>query len=153
EVQILRDVPTPRELRFAWSPGTVTRSSTFSLVRIRTADGLEGIGSGGTPEALRAAGQQLVGQDPFATEQHVRLLRRGGNAWGIEVALWDLIGKRCGQPLYKLWGGYTDRIKGYASTVEVGSAQQRAEDALGFYEEGFRAMKLRLHNDTLEEDI
>jgi L-alanine-DL-glutamate epimerase-like enolase superfamily enzyme len=153
DVQVLRDVPTPRELRFAWSPGSVTRSSSIVLIRIRSASGLEGIGSGGSPDATRAVGQQLIGQDPFDTERHARLLRRSGNAWGVEVALWDLIGKICGQPIYKLWGGYTDRIKGYASTVEVGTPQQRAEDALGFYAEGFRAIKLRLHNDTLEEDI
>ncbi len=152
-VQLLRDIPTPRELRFAWAPGVVTRSTSVTLVRIRTTDGLEGIGTGGSPEATRGVGQQLVGGDPFATEQHIRLLRRAGNAWGIEVALWDLIGKACNQPLYKLWGGYTDRVKGYASTVEVGTPQQRAQDVLGFYEEGFRAVKLRLHNDTLEEDI
>jgi D-galactarolactone cycloisomerase len=153
EVQVLRDVPLPRELRFAWAPGSVTRATTITLVRIRTADGLEGIGTGGSPEATRSAGQQLIGKDPFDTERHIRLLRRGGNAWGIEVALWDLIGKICGQPLYKLWGGYTDRIKGYASTVEMGMPAQRAEDAVGFYEEGFRAIKLRLHNETLSQDI
>lgn len=153
EVQVLRDVPTPRPLQFAWSPGSVTRTSTITLIRLRSDDGLEGIGTGGAPEAVRAAGERLVGEDPFATERHIRLLRRAGNAWGIEIALWDLIGKACGQPLYKLWGGYTDRIKGYASTVEVGTPAQRAEDALGFYEEGFRALKLRLHNETLEQDL
>ena len=153
EVQLLRDVPAPRELRFAWAPGSVTRASTISLIRIRTEDGLEGIGTGGDPAATRGAGQQLVGQDPFDTERHIRLMRRSGNVWGLDLALWDLIGKACQQPLYKLWGGYTDRIKGYASTVEIGSPEQRAQDALGFLEEGFRAMKLRLHNETLEEDI
>lgn len=153
EVQLLRDIPTPRELRFAWAPGSVTRSSSVTVIRIRSDDGLEGIGSGGSVEAVRAIGEHLVGQDPLATEQHVRLLRRGGNAWGIEVALWDLIGKACRQPLYKLWGGYADRIKGYASTVEVGAPEERAQDALAFYEEGFRAIKLRLHNDTLDQDI
>jgi D-galactarolactone cycloisomerase len=153
EVQLLRDVPTPRELRFAWAPGSTTRSSNITLVRLRSDDGLEGIGSGGAPDALRGIGQQLIGRDPFATEQHSRLLRRGGNAWGLEVALWDLIGKACGQPLYKLWGGYTERVKGYASTIEIGSPEGRAQDALGFYEEGFRAIKLRLHNETLEQDI
>jgi D-galactarolactone cycloisomerase len=153
EVQVLRDVPTPRELRFAWAPGSVTRSSNVVLVRIRSQSGLEGVGTGGAPDATRAVGQELVGEDPFDTERHVKRLRRGANAWGVEVALWDLIGKICGQPLYKLWGGYTDRITGYASTVEVGSPEERAEDALGFYEEGFRAIKLRLHNDTLEQDV
>jgi L-alanine-DL-glutamate epimerase-like enolase superfamily enzyme len=92
EVQVLRDVPTPRELRFAWAPGSVTRSSSITLIRLRTSGGLEGIGTGGSPEATRAVGQQLVGQSPFDTERHSKLLRRGGNAWGLEVALWDVIG-------------------------------------------------------------
>jgi D-galactarolactone cycloisomerase len=153
DVQILRDVPTPRPLSFAWSPGSVTRATTFSLIRIHSDQGAVGIGSGGDPGATRSIGEQLIGKDPFATEQHSRLLRRGGNAWGIEVALWDLIGKLCGQPIYKLWGGYTDRVKAYASTIEIGAPQERAQDALGFYEEGFRAIKLRLHNETLAEDI
>lgn len=153
EVQLLRDVPAPRELRFAWSPGVVMRSTSITLIRIHSDDGLVGIGSGGSPDAARSVGDRLVGTDPFATEQHSRLLRQGGSAWGIELALWDLIGKACGQPIYKLWGGYTNRVKGYASTVEVGSPQERAEQALGFYEEGFRAIKLRLHNDTLAEDM
>ncbi len=153
EVQVLRDVPTPRELRFAWAPGSVTRSSSITLIRLRTSGGLEGIGTGGSPEATRAVGQQLVGQSPFDTERHSKLLRRGGNAWGLEVALWDVIGKICGQPLYKLWGGYTDRIKGYASTVEVGAPEARADDVRGFYAEGFRAVKIRLHNETLAQDV
>src|SRR5438046_135282 len=104
QVQLLRDVPTPRPLSFAWSPGSVTRSSSISLIRIRSDDGLEGMGTGGDPGATRTAGQQLVGQDPFATERHIRLMRRSGNVWGLDVALWDLIGKACKQPLYKLWG-------------------------------------------------
>ncbi len=153
DVQVLRDVPTPRELRFAWSPGSVTRASTFSLIRVYSDEGHVGYGTGGDVSATRNLGEQLIGSDPFATEQHIRLMRRTGNAWGLDVALWDLIGKITNQPLYKLWGGYTDRIKGYASTIEIGSPQERAQDALGFYEEGFRAIKLRLHNETLQEDI
>ncbi len=153
QVKVLRDVPTPRELRFAWAPGSATRSSSISLIRIKSDDGLEGIGTGGDPNATRSVGQQLVGQDPFDTERHIRLMRRSGNVWGLDLALWDLIGKACNQPLYKLWGGFTDRIKGYASTIEIGIPEQRAEQARGFYEEGFRAIKLRLHNETLGEDV
>jgi D-galactarolactone cycloisomerase len=153
DVQVLRDVPTPRPLSFAWSPGSTTRASTFSLISITSSDGHAGYGTGGDPGATRQIGAQLVGKDPFATEQHIRLMRRGGSAWGLDVALWDLAAKIAGQPLYKLWGGYTNRIKGYASTIEIGRPEERAQDALGFYEEGFRAVKLRLHNETLEEDV
>lgn len=153
ELQVLRDVPLPRELRYAWAPGTVTRAATIGIVRVGTDEGIEGramVGPAGLPEPLR---QYLIGQDPFLVEQHIRQLRIAGTAWGVEVALWDIIGKACGQPLYRLWGGYTDRIKAYASLVQVGTPEQRAEDALGFYAEGFRAIKLRLHNETVQEDL
>jgi D-galactarolactone cycloisomerase len=153
DVQVLRDVPLPRPLSFAWSPGTTTARTSFSLIRIVSDSGHVGYGTGGDPGATRSVGAQLVGTDPFDTERHIRLMRRGGNAWGLDVALWDLIGKICGQPLYKLWGGYTNKIKAYASTVEMGTPEQRAQDALGFYGEGFRAIKLRLHHETLQEDI
>ena len=152
EVQILRDVPLPRALSFAWSPGSTTRATSFSLISIH-AGGQVGYGTGGDPGATRSVGARLVGLDPFDTEQHIRLMRPAGNVWGLDVALWDLVGKLSNQPLYKLWGGYTNKIKGYASTVEIGTPEERAQDALGFYEEGFRAIKLRLHNDTLAEDI
>jgi L-alanine-DL-glutamate epimerase-like enolase superfamily enzyme len=153
EIQELRGVPAARPLQTAWAPGTTMRAGGSIVIRVYSDDGLVGIGAGGSADAVRSVGAGLVGQDPFATERHARLWRRAGNAWGLELALWDLIGKACNQPLYKLWGGYTDRIRAYASTIEVGAPAERAEQALGFYEEGFRAIKLRLHNDTLQQDV
>lgn len=35
----------------------------------------------------------------------------------VDLALWDLIGKCCGQPVYKLLGGYHDKILAYGSTM------------------------------------
>lgn len=153
ETHHLRNVPTPRPLQFAWDPGEVTTSTSFTVVKVFSDSGLAGFGHSYAPDAVAAAGARLIGSDIFATEQHSRVIRKFHRAWGLETAIWDLIGKACGQPLYKLWGGYTDRIRGYASTIEVGSPEERAEDTLGFIEEGFRAIKLRLHNDTLAEDI
>ena len=68
--------------------------------------------------------------------------------WGLELALWDVVGKAAGQPLYRLWGGYTDRIKAYASCCEVRSGAARAEDALAFAS-GAIAVELRLHAWTV----
>lgn len=136
ETHHLRNVPTPRPLQFAWDPGEVTTSTSFTVVKVFSDSGLVGFGHSYAPDAVAAAGARLIGSDIFATEQHSRVIRKFHRAWGLETAIWDLIGKACGQPLYKLWGGYTDRIRGYASTIEVGSPEERAEDTLGFIEEG-----------------
>jgi L-alanine-DL-glutamate epimerase-like enolase superfamily enzyme len=69
------------------------------------------------------------------------------------MALWDLVGKAAGLPLYKLWGVNTDRVRAYASLVELRSPERRAEDALRFLDQGYRAIKLRLHAPTMKEDV
>jgi L-alanine-DL-glutamate epimerase-like enolase superfamily enzyme len=101
-----------------------------------------------------------MGEDPLAVGRLVRVLRNAGPPWaslpvacGVELALWDLVGKAAGLPLYKLWGAHTDRVRAYASLVEVRSPERRAEDALRLLDAGYRAVKLRLHSPTLKEDI
>jgi L-alanine-DL-glutamate epimerase-like enolase superfamily enzyme len=72
----------------------------------------------------------------------------------LEIALWDIIGKALGQPLYRLWGAATSKVQPYASTVHFyRSAKERAEDALKFYELGFRAMKVKLHQNEMKQDL
>ena len=82
------------QMPFTLGGGTVTE--------IFTDGGISGIGPGAHPEVIAAANTHLVGQDPFETEQHTATLRyyaaqlpyRG--ATGIDIALWDIIGKACG---------------------------------------------------------
>ena len=74
-------------------------------------------------------------------------------ACAVELALWDLAGKAAGLPLYKLWGAHKDRVRAYASMVEVRTPEQRAEDALVLLDRGYTAIKLRLHQPTIREDI
>ena len=68
----------------------------------------------------------LVGEDPRLVERlwermyrADRGIRRLGVAAyalsALDIALWDLVGKVAGQPLYRLWGGVTDRIAAYGS--------------------------------------
>lgn len=150
------------EVRPAWAPGTSWKGRSASVFLIHTDEGLTGLGAGvGNPEFVaRQIAPRLVGQDPFLFERHTDMLRNNGGpwlghpvVWGIEMALWDLFGKATGQPLWKIWGGYTSRIKAYASMIEVRSPEQRAEDALRYLELGYRAIKLRIHSWTLKEDI
>jgi D-galactarolactone cycloisomerase len=157
----LPDIPLSQPIAPAWSPGSTWTTANSSFVEVQTDEGITGYGSPvagyGPPmnESVlhTAIAPLLIGQDPFAVERNVNVLRMAGSGWALEVALWDIIGKACGQPLYKLWGGYSDRVRAYASTMEVRGPEQRAEDALRFYEEGWRAIKLRIHQWDMAEDI
>jgi len=156
EVNVLEEIPFPAPIHPPWQPGVVWRGASYAIVSLHTDQGLVGIGAGDARSAKRVregVSPYLVGQDPSLIEKHVSTLARIGRVWSVEIALWDLLGKAADLPLYKLWGGYTDRIKAYASLTEVGQPEGRAEDAQRLWEEGFRALKLRIHNDTVSEDI
>ncbi len=96
--------------------------TTGSSAAIRM-DGRGVINSAHDPALIDPARKQLIGEDPFDTERHAARLSyyasgasyRGGPS--VDVALWDLVGKACGQPLEKLFGGAKDRVLPYASMV------------------------------------
>jgi D-galactarolactone cycloisomerase len=128
-----------------------------SIVEIHTDQGLVGIGHGIPHNALSAVRAYLIGKDPFDTEVHFPALNRANppirGVAGIDIALWDLVGKACGQPLYKLWGGEKDRVVPYAAMVQVSTPEERAALAVRLSSEGWKAMKLRLHAPTMQEDL
>lgn len=148
--------PLTRAMKPAWAPGTTWQRFGGTIVKVFTDEGIVGYGSPGyaiSPAIESWIKPQLIGQDPFALERHARIFRCAGEAWGVEIALWDIIGKACGQPLYKLWGGYRDRVPAYASCIEVSTPAQRASDVLGLKAAGWRASKFRIHDDTIAADI
>ncbi len=161
EAEIWR-IPFAGEVRPAWSPGAIWCEKSTTVYRIHTDEGLTGIGAGGgSPQIVRdRIAPKLIGIDPFMIERIFRIVVNWGGgiaavrtACGIEMALWDLVGKAANLPLYKLWGVDKDRVRAYASLVELRSPEQRAEDALRFLDAGYRAIKLRLHAPTMKEDI
>jgi L-alanine-DL-glutamate epimerase-like enolase superfamily enzyme len=152
----------PAPVHPAWSPGSIWRDVVSTVYSVTTSDGLTGIGAGHGPPSLarEAVAPRLIGEDPLAVGRLVRLMRNAGAgaaglaiAYGLELALWDLVGKAAGLPLHTLWGSHADRVKAYASLVEVRSPEQRAEDALALFEQGYRAVKLRIHSATVREDV
>jgi hypothetical protein len=155
-------IPLAGEVFPAWAPGQVWRERVVTVFRVHTDGGHTGIGAGnGSPAFVRdVVSPKLAGADPLMVGRLVRVLRNAGPPWaslpvacGIELALWDLVGKAAGLPLYRLRGAHTDRLRAYASLVEVRAPERRAEDALRLLEMGYRALKLRLHSDTLAEDV
>jgi L-alanine-DL-glutamate epimerase-like enolase superfamily enzyme len=157
----LKLVKTVGEVEPAWNPGTKTviRIGGGNIVEVLTDAGVTGIGPGIDPALLPAVKAQLIGKDPFDTEQHASRLRyyaQGASYRGpasVDIALWDVIGKICRQPLYKLWGGAKDRVPAYASMMKLSTPEERAELAGRLADEGWKAIKLRLHHPTMKEDL
>ncbi|HEX2039245.1 MAG TPA: mandelate racemase/muconate lactonizing enzyme family protein [Acidimicrobiales bacterium] len=155
--------PLPAEFRPSWTPGIPSTQCSGTIFRLVTDDGLEGYAGGllvaeearGVVDLLRL---YLAGREPTDIEAVLRILRTstrvlGYRAWHIEPALWDLVGKAAGLPVWKLLGGAHPRLRAYQSTGELRSPEQRAEDALRSREEGFTAIKLRCRFPTLKEDV
>ncbi len=148
--------PLATQMKPAWTLGVQWPRFGGTLVKVFTDEGIVGIGSPGynvSPLIETWFKPQLIGKDPFALEQHAHLFRSAGEAWGLEMALWDIIGKACGQPLYKLWGAMRDRVPAYASFIECASPERRAADVQTVQSEGWRAAKLRVHDDSIKRDV
>ncbi len=157
----LRTVKHVGKLEPAWSPG---RQMSFdigggSFTEVHTDAGITGIGPGMSPLLLDAVKQYLVGRSAFAVEDHSAALNyyvpnmHYQGVAGVDMALWDIIGKAANLPLYKLWGGEKEKIIPYASMVVLSTPEERAEQARSLKDEGWQAMKLRLHNETISDDI
>src|SRR5438045_8766453 len=85
-------------------------------------------------EIQEVAESYFVGKDPFEIEVHARefFARRKARMrlYFLEVALWDIIGKALGQPLYRSWGASSTKVATYAATLHfLKQPQQRARDA------------------------
>jgi D-galactarolactone cycloisomerase len=154
-LKVLRETGS---MEAAWNPGvsTMRRVGGGSCLEIHTDQGLIGIGPAMDAAALANTKAQLVGKDPFDIERLAGPLRYyvgGRPVSSIEIALWDLVGKASQQPVYKLWGAQRDRVPAYASMIQLSTPEERARMALQLKSEGWKAIKLRLHYQTLREDI
>jgi L-alanine-DL-glutamate epimerase-like enolase superfamily enzyme len=139
----------------------ITRDRRFTLALIETDEDITGFAAGpegGRGILTRTFKPLLIGMDPFdigRVTPHLKNISRASFPcpWMIEIALWDVLGKACGQPIHKLLGARRVRIPAYLSTYTVYSPRDAAEKALGYLEEGFKAIKLRIHFLKMEEDI
>ena len=131
-----------------------------TLTRIATDEGVEGYYLGGqghgdqdglvpaTRDFLETRiKSMLVGLDPFDREkvwQWLWAAKTPENVIGVvDMALWDLLGRATGLPVYKLLGGCRDRVPAYASTYpNMGTPQEYADHAVACLRRGYRAYKI-----------
>src|SRR5712692_11965150 len=132
------------------------------VVRVKTDAGLTGIGEAfayGAPLAVcnvieESLAPLIIGQDPSRIEYLMDLMQRGTMIYGrrglamfaisgVDIALWDLLGKALNAPVHALLGGATrPSLPVYASLMRYDSPKDVAGACKYFVARGFTMLKL-----------
>ena len=145
------------------------------LVEIVTDEGIKGYGEGfalGTLNSLEATTKEtlvphLIGKDPTMIEQLWECMYQNTARYGrrgitmaaisaIDIALWDILGKACGMPVYKLLGAAKTGLEPYASAgyyMDGKGIKELQEEMLSYRDMGFKTMKMKVGGAPLKEDI
>jgi len=145
------------------------------LVFVICDDGTVGVGecwaSGADPRALVATleddvAPRLIGADPLAigtawegTNKLAHISARHGilraAIAGIDIALWDIMGKAAGLPVWKLLGGFTDRVFPYASAglyAPGKTPEDQGQEMADYVAKGFEGVKMKIGGASFDED-
>jgi L-alanine-DL-glutamate epimerase-like enolase superfamily enzyme len=157
-----------------WAAEIQPKDCVHTLITVFTDEGVAGFGSVFTNDALVRAALALLeplykGENALEPQRvseklhmHTFWMGRGGSLThtisGIDIALWDILGKATGQPAGRLLGGcYRDRVLPYASVL-MREPDVLAEQLREIRAQGFRAFKIGWgpfgrQNSTLDEQI
>src|SRR6516164_8378850 len=141
-----------------WANEIRPQDCVHTLVAVFTDEGITGWGSVFTNDALVQAALNLLeplyaGENPLEPERVSEKLHantfwmgRGGTIThtisGIDIAMWDILGKTTGQPVGRLLGGcYRERVLPYASVL-MEMPELMRERAAAYRAKGFRALKI-----------
>ena len=141
-----------------WASEIRPEDCVHTLIAVFTDEGITGWGSVFTNDELVRAALHLLeplyrGENPLEPERvsekmHANTfwMGRGGSVThtisGIDIAMWDILGKATGQPVGRLLGGrYRDRVRPYASLL-MREPPALAEDLSRVRSQGFRAFKI-----------
>ena len=168
-------VSAPVERPFTSSRGWLYKTRGSCIVEIETADGIVGWGECYGPSAVAKAyletqfAPRVIGRDAFDVEViwedlYNRIKDYGGRGMatsalsGIDIALWDIIGKSCGKPIHKLIGGaYRTEVTAYATGLYFIDMdrliEEAVEEANEFVGNGFVAIKMKIGLGSPKLDI
>ncbi len=133
------------------------------IIKIKCEDGTIGIGEGGvhgwqkpTKTAVEVMTDYLIGKDPFLIEHHYQFLYRSSHFMGsiiqgalsaIDIALWDIKGKKLNLPIYELLSGKTrDKVRCYMH-VTGKTTDDLVTDAKRKVDLGFTAIRFSPYSD------
>ena len=158
-------IPLDAPFRPSWIPGYPMTHNRFTLARIFTDDGLEGIAAGTAFAREREGlgdliGGYLIGVDAMDMATVRQRLREasylGWRNWWLENAFWDLRGKMEGKPVYKLLQETEQtvtRAPVYASSGELQPMNRRRTYLDEIQRMGIRAVKIRLKDPARRDDV
>jgi L-alanine-DL-glutamate epimerase-like enolase superfamily enzyme len=167
----LETFPVSIAYRHAEKSARVRRGGVSDvIVKLTTDDGLVGWGescsgadTSSIDAAVRAMAPFVVGRDPWSTEAIARDVYKTG-LWdyrvmtgnfafaGIDMALWDLCGKACGMPLYRLFGGAMRDEVEYFYYLAQGTPDDVAAQGRDGTSRGYRIFYLKVGVDTAAEE-
>ena len=107
----------------------------------------------------------VVGEDPFQVEKiwekcywsQLGSARRGAPMRAlsyIDIAIWDIIGKACKQPIHRLLGGHRIKVAAYGSGINLPlTLDQLVKQNQTFVEEGYNMVKMKIGQKDMREDL
>ena len=157
-----------------WTNEIQPEDCVHTLIAVFTDEGITGWGSASTNDelvrgALHVLEPLYTGENPLEPERvseklhaHTFWMGRGGSIThtisGIDIAMWDILGKATSQPVGRLLGGrYRDRVRPYASLL-MRDSRVMAEHLATVRSQGFRAFKIGWgpfgrHSNARDEEL
>ena len=163
----VRQVEVPLIEPFRISLGVITHSRS-AIVSVETDEGLVGYGEGapailisgeslsGTNDVIKAMERELIGVDPTDLEKVYWIMDRtaphsGSAKTALDMACYDLLGKKAGMPVYKLLGGHKNFIE-TDMTVGIDTPEVMAAKAKKHVADGFDTIKTKV-GTSFDEDL
>jgi len=158
------DLPL-HEGSYKWSGGKSVDVFDSTVVRIETDEGLTGLGevcplgpaylpayAAGARTGMHTIAQKLIGADPLSLETFNERMDRTlkGHPYAksaLDIAAWDLLGKKSGLPVCELLGGrHGDSFPLYRA-ISQDTPEAMAQSIAGYRAEGYRKFQLKVGGD------
>ncbi|MFB6198724.1 MAG: mandelate racemase/muconate lactonizing enzyme family protein, partial [Halobacteriaceae archaeon] len=144
----------------SWASDGQVTTHEVDLFEVHTDDGPTGFTAFPSfPGGINVEGafeSTLIGEDPREIEQILEKLKTidflGIEARFFELAMWDILGKSVGEPIWRLLGGDPSPIPAYASMGERKSREDQISYVEKRIDEGFDAVKMRFGAADPEDD-
>lgn len=155
-------IPLDKPFYPSWIPGYPSTENRFDLVKITTEDGVSGYSAAPAISSERSGigsviAPYLLGHDATDIPLMLQRIREVGylgiKAGWIEPAFWDIKARLEDKSVFELFQAKREDIELYASTGEIKDKNSRIAEAEKRAAEGFKTIKIRVHDRDVEEDI